>query len=72
MQTEHSTTPGGAIHSTCEAGGAPGGCRTGKESGPGRLDSLLQSYPQEVFAFLVLSSSNIILREKLKSEMSVE
>lgn len=72
VQTEHSTTPGGAIHSRCEAGGASGGCRTGNESGPGRLDSLLQPYPQEVFAFLVLSSSNSILREKLKSEMSVE
>ena len=72
VQTEHSTTPGGARgrHSRqLKACGAGGGCRK-KERATGRLDSLLQLYPQEAVTFLALPSSNVIVREKLRSETS--
>lgn len=62
--------PGGATHRQLKACGAGGECRMEKERATGRLDSLLQLYPQEVVTFPVLPSSNVILKEKLKSETS--
>lgn len=66
VQTEHRHDPRGATH-------APGGLHGGgKKSAPEKLNSLLQSYLQEVLGLPSAPSSNVILREKLKSEMSVE